>query len=82
MMKKALTLAAMALAVNLLAACGEKPQSAATGKLDQTPYAGTGVATFSTQGWKAGDKTSWEQALKARGQYGQNEYSRSGAAAK
>ena len=27
-------------------------------------------------GWKAGDQKSWEQQLKARGQYGQNEYTR------
>jgi membrane-bound lytic murein transglycosylase B len=27
-------------------------------------------------GWKAGDKAGWEAQLKARQQYGQNEYSR------
>jgi hypothetical protein len=27
-------------------------------------------------GWKAGDKTSWEQQLRARGQYGQDDHSR------
>ncbi len=63
-------------AVLALAACSEKPQTAGAGKLDQAPYAGTGSAPFTVAGWKAGDKTSWEQALKARGQYGQNEYSR------
>jgi hypothetical protein len=66
-------------AVGLLGACGEKPQTANPGKSDQAPYAGTGVAPFTTAGWKAGDKTSWEQAIKARGQYGQNEYSRAAA---
>ena len=59
-----------------LAACSEKPQTAGSGKLDQAPYAGTGSASFTVAGWKAGDKTSWEQVLKARSQYGQNEYSR------
>jgi len=60
----------------LLAACGEKPQSLAGVKQDVAPHAGTGVAAFTAPDWKAGDKTSWEQALKARGQYGQNDYSR------
>lgn len=64
----------------LLCACSEKPQTAGAAKLDQSPSAGTGVASFSASGWKAGDKTSWEQGLKARGQYGQNEYSRATAA--
>jgi hypothetical protein len=56
-----------------LAACGEKPQIAATGRADVTPYQGTGVAAFTAPGWKAGDKAAWEQQLKTRAQ-GQNDY--------
>ena len=36
---------------------------------------GTG-SNFTQPGWKAGDKAGWEQHLKARQQYGQNEYTR------
>jgi hypothetical protein len=32
--------------------------------------------TYAAPGWKAGDKTSWEQSLRARAQYGQNDYTR------
>jgi hypothetical protein len=37
--------------------------------------AGTGKA-YTVGGWKQGDKASWEAQLKARAQYGQNDYSR------
>ena len=60
----------------LLGACGERPQSARGANRDTPPYMGTGVAAFTVPGWKAGDKTSWELALRARTQFGQNEYSR------
>jgi hypothetical protein len=76
MMQHTVIKAALLSAALGLVACSEKPQTAGTGKLDQAPYAGTGSTSFTVAGWKAGDKTSWEQALKARGQYGQNEYSR------
>lgn len=58
-----------------LAACGEKPQTVGTPKSDSAPYAGTGSG-FVVSGWKAGDKTSWEQHLKARQLNSQNDYSR------
>lgn len=58
-----------------LIACGEKPQTQGTGRQDASPYAGTDKA-FAHQGWKQGDKASWESHLKARAQYGQNDYSR------
>ena len=45
---------------------------------DAPPYAGTG-SNFTQPGWKAGDKSSWEAQLKARQQYGQNEYTRTQA---
>ena len=73
----ALVLAAAA--VLALSACGEKPQGMGGVKSDQPPYAGVGNSQFANKSWKAGDKASWEQQLKARGQYGQNEYSRTTA---
>jgi len=65
----------LVLAVAALAACGEKPQTLGAGKTDVSPYQGVENA-FAVSGWKAGDKTSWEQALKARALNTQNEYSR------
>jgi hypothetical protein len=62
-------------AVCLLAACGDKPQTAGGAKQDAAPYTGTGSA-FVEPGWKAGDKVSWEQQLKNRTQSGQNDYSK------
>lgn len=63
-------------AVVMLAACGEKPQTIGSGvKPDTSAYSGTG-SNFTAPGWKAGDRTSWEQELKARAQGGQNEYNR------
>ncbi|MDD2918257.1 hypothetical protein [Rhodoferax sp.] len=58
-----------------LAACGDKPQALETNKHDAPAYAGTGKA-FANPGWKPGDKASWESQLKARNQYGQNDYTR------
>lgn len=62
-------------AVLALAACGEKPQNLGGAKQDAAPYSGTG-SPFVAQGWKAGDKASWEQQLKARTQAGQNDYAK------
>ena len=62
-------------AIVLLSACGDKPQSAGGVKGDAAPYQGVDNK-FAAPGWKAGDKTSWEQALKARTQNTQNEYTR------
>jgi major membrane immunogen (membrane-anchored lipoprotein) len=61
----------------LLVACGEKPQTAATLKADGRPWE-TAKTAYTAQGWTAGDKTGWEQQLRARSQ-GQNEYSRAPA---
>lgn len=62
-------------ALGLLAACGEKPQTAGVPKSELPAYGGTG-SSFTAPGWKVGDKTAWEQQLKARQQNGQNDYSR------
>ncbi len=58
-----------------LAGCGDKPQGMGGVKSDTAPYQGTGVAAFTRTGWKAGDKTSWEQQLKTRAQ-AQNDHAR------
>ena len=71
-MKHLLWIAALAA---LLSACGEQPQALGAGNKDAAAYSGTGKA-FAEGGWKAGDKASWESQLKARQQYGQNDYSR------
>ncbi len=80
-MMRRLTLATtFAAALLALTACGEKPQemNAAGVKNDSAPYHGVGASQYANTGWKAGDKTSWEQQLKARAQYGQNDYTRMG----
>jgi len=57
-----------------LAACSEKDQTLGS-KKDGVAYAGTPNG-FSDAGWKAGDKNSWEQHLRTRGQYGMNDHTR------
>jgi hypothetical protein len=58
-----------------LTACGDKPQSLASSKTDSAAYTGTGMP-YVLHDWKPGDKASWESQLKARNQYGQNDYTR------
>ena len=58
-----------------LAACGEKPQTLGVNKTDVAAHQGA-QNQFVLPGWKVGDKTSWEQGLKARMQNTQNEYSK------
>ncbi len=62
------------LSVAALTACGEKAQTLGT-KNDATAYSGA-ANSFVEAGWTAGDKTSWEQHLRTRAQYGQNDNSR------
>jgi len=72
------SLLSMAMLVTLgLSACMEKPQTLGT-KTDAAPFTGTGdaPAAYVNGGWKAGDKTSWEQALRTRAQAGQNDYAK------
>ncbi|MFM9901947.1 MAG: hypothetical protein ACKVOT_13100 [Polaromonas sp.] len=66
------------LALTGLAACSEKPQTGGGVKSDVAAFQGADNK-FVAPGWKPGDKTSWEQGLKARGQNTQNEYSKMGA---
>lgn len=67
-----------ALALTGLVACGEKPQTGGGVKSDVAAFQG-GESKYVNGGWKVGDKTSWEQTLKARAQNNQNEYSKMGA---
>ena len=78
MMKRNLTLAAVAAAVLTLSACGESSQesNAAGVGIDAAPYTGVGASQYAQGGWKAGDRTSWEQQLKTRLQMGQNDYNK------
>jgi major membrane immunogen (membrane-anchored lipoprotein) len=62
------------LSVAALTACSEKAQTLGT-KNDATAHSGA-VNSFVEAGWTAGDKTSWEQHLRARAQYGQDDHSR------
>jgi hypothetical protein len=69
----------LTLAVAALSACGEKPQTLGSGvKSDGAAYQGV-QTQYAAPGWKAGDKTSWEQGLKARAQNSQNEYNKIGS---
>ncbi|MBH2009529.1 MAG: hypothetical protein I8H71_07495 [Xanthomonadaceae bacterium] len=58
-----------------LSACGEKPQTLGGRKSDAAAFEGA-QNPFVAPGWKPGDKSSWEQGLKARMQNSQNEYSK------
>jgi hypothetical protein len=70
-------LAVSALALGLVA-CGEKPQQLVAHKKDGAAFNGP-VSGYTAAGWQAGDKTSWEQQIRNRGQ-SQNEYQRTGGA--
>ena len=61
----------------LLAACGDKPQTASRRKADAPAHSG-GQAAYTAGSWKAGDAAAWESQMKARSQ-NQNEYSRDAA---
>ena len=75
-MKRLTTAAWAALALAMISACGDKPQEMGGGVRQDTPaFNGTG-SPFVASGWKPGDKTSWEQHLKARLQNSQNDYSK------
>ena len=78
-MKRLFTLTFTVVALAALSACGEKPQTLGSGvKSDGAAYQGV-QTQFAAPGWKAGDKTSWEQGLKARAQNSQNEYNKIGS---
>lgn len=74
---RAAVLAVAVSAISVLTACGDRPQTLGGSRSDVAPYQGV-ENSFAAPGWKAGDKANWEQALKARMLYTQNEYSRVG----
>ena len=78
-MMRRLTSLATLVAVLGLTACGESPQGLGGVKSDQAPHSGVGGSQYLNKGWQVGDKGSWEQQLKARAQYGQNDYTRATA---
>jgi hypothetical protein len=62
-----------------LAACSEKPQELAGGKIKGSAPDWQGPATpFTSPGWKVGDEPSWSEHMKVRAQQGQNEFTRIG----
>jgi hypothetical protein len=75
---RSLATACVLLSMFALSACGEMPQnaSAAGVKADRSVYQGVGDSPFAASGWTAGDRVSWQAVLKARAQYGQNDYTR------
>ena len=66
--------ALLVLSVAALSACGEKAQTLGT-KHDATAFSGA-ANPYVAQGWQQGDKNSWEQQLRTRGQYGMNDHQR------
>jgi hypothetical protein len=73
MMRLIPTVLAVSLA-GVLAACGEREQTAGGRRGDATLWQGTDTP-YKATGWQAGDKASWEQQLRQRNQV-QNEYAR------
>lgn len=58
-----------------LTACGERVQELGVKTGDAPAHAGTGKP-YADPSWKAGDRKGWEAQLRARSQYGQNDFSR------
>ena len=71
----------VAVALTGLSACGEKPQTLGSDKSHVAAFEGA-HNPFVVSGWTPGDKSSWEQELKARMLRTQNEYSKMNTANK
>lgn len=79
MITRMATLAVAALSALALTACSDQPQelNASGVKADKPAYQGVAPKSqFVEQGWQPGDRKSWEQQLRQRAAYGQNEYTR------
>lgn len=79
MISRIVTLSAVALSALALTACSDKPQelNASGVKSDKPAYQGVAPKSqFVEKGWQSGDRNSWEQQLRQRAAYGQNEYTR------
>jgi hypothetical protein len=59
----------------MVTACSEKTQGMGGISSDAAPYTGVGASQYAVPGWKARDKTAWEQQLRVRS-LGQNDYAR------
>ena len=70
----------LALTVLGVAGCTEKSQTATAGKKADSKAWELPQRDYAADGWKGGDQTAWESQMRLRAQ-GQNEYSRSAAAA-
>ena len=79
MIRGTLALAMMAV---LAAGCGDKAQEIGRtpAKKADTPAWEATQGAYTAEGWKPGDKASWEAQMRTRAQ-GQNEYSRTTPAA-
>jgi hypothetical protein len=75
-MKRALFFGVAICTLAALGACGERPQVLQSNKSDVPAYQGAPHDPFVAGGWKAGDRTGWEQGLKTRMQNSQNEYNK------
>ncbi|MEO5659646.1 MAG: hypothetical protein ABIQ90_07605 [Polaromonas sp.] len=75
-MMRLAVLGAVLAALAGVSACGERPQTMSSGNIGDVAAFQGAKDPFVAPGWKPGDKSSWEQALKARMQNSQNEYSK------
>lgn len=77
---KARSLLTVAAATSLLAlaGCTDAPQGlgGTAAKADTPAFQGVGNSQYVNSGWTQGDRNTWEQSLKSRAAYGQNEYTR------
>ncbi|MBY0570276.1 MAG: hypothetical protein K2P61_03225 [Burkholderiaceae bacterium] len=73
-MKKTMLIISGLLALMSLSACGERDQASTTkrGLVDEKAWKGAHNG-FVVKEWTPGDKTVWENQIRARNQY-QNEY--------
>lgn len=75
MISMRITALALCIGALALSGCGEKTAGAAK-KSDTAAFQGSGgPASFVAGGWKAGDRTAWENEMRARAEH-QNDYVR------
>ncbi len=75
-MRRRTRITCLAALVVLLAGCGDRAQTlGAAVRHDAAAFNGT-ASPYMAPGWKPGDRSSWEQHLRARMQNGQNDYSK------
>jgi hypothetical protein len=73
-MKRLLLICAAVAVVSQLAACGEKPQTATTRRVDEKVWQSSD-STFTAAGYKPGDKAAWDDQERTRAE-SQNEYAK------